>query len=275
MKCQKCQREVPENDSFTHRGETLCEDCYIDVMSPAKSCDPWAVYSATRTRETAGLSGAEGLNTLQQAIYKYIVDKGRVTPEGVMERPFCRAPVPDPLELQYIQPPVPLLPSLFGQVSPASRDIFCTLQPKFMSCFMPLSRPGCSREEFCRQSSHAAVLMPSHGRFVGASSIPFSEYKRKRGDRVGHLRSAVTDVVDHRSPGGVDDPPPVGGDQLHALAAHDHGRVRRLGGERESVVGVRSGHAQTPITCRTPGRTRCPRDRPSRSTRCRPPRRGR
>jgi len=30
-----------------------------------------------------------------------------------------------------------------------------------------------------------AVLLPSHGRYVGASSIPFSEYKRKRGDRVG------------------------------------------------------------------------------------------
>jgi len=40
--------------------------------------------------------------------------------------------------------------------------------------------------QFCRQSPHAAVLMPSHGRFVGASSLPFSEYKRKRGDRVGH-----------------------------------------------------------------------------------------
>ena len=39
--------------------------------------------------------------------------------------------------------------------------------------------------QFCRQSNHAALLFPSHGRFVGASSIPFSEYKRKRGDRVG------------------------------------------------------------------------------------------
>jgi len=28
--------------------------------------------------------------------------------------------------------------------------------------------------------------MPSHGRFVGASSQPFSEYRRKPGDRVGH-----------------------------------------------------------------------------------------
>ncbi len=40
--------------------------------------------------------------------------------------------------------------------------------------------------QFCRQSQHAAVLLPSHGRFVGAASIPFSEYKRRRGDRVGH-----------------------------------------------------------------------------------------
>lgn len=40
--------------------------------------------------------------------------------------------------------------------------------------------------QFCRQSKHAASLLPSHGRFVGASSIPFTEYRRKRGDRVGH-----------------------------------------------------------------------------------------
>jgi phage terminase large subunit GpA-like protein len=39
--------------------------------------------------------------------------------------------------------------------------------------------------QFCRQSAHSALLLPSHGRFVGASSIPFSEYKRKLGDRVG------------------------------------------------------------------------------------------
>ena len=39
--------------------------------------------------------------------------------------------------------------------------------------------------QFCRQSPHAGVLMPSHGRYVGASSIPFSDYKRKRGERVG------------------------------------------------------------------------------------------
>jgi len=40
--------------------------------------------------------------------------------------------------------------------------------------------------QFCRQSRHAGVLLPAHGKYVGASSVPFSEYRRKRGDRIGH-----------------------------------------------------------------------------------------
>jgi len=40
--------------------------------------------------------------------------------------------------------------------------------------------------QFCRQSSHAGIITPSHGKFVGASSQPFSEYKRRPGDRIGH-----------------------------------------------------------------------------------------
>jgi len=40
--------------------------------------------------------------------------------------------------------------------------------------------------QFCRQSGRSAIVMPSHGRYVGASSVPFSEYKRKRGERIGH-----------------------------------------------------------------------------------------
>ncbi len=40
--------------------------------------------------------------------------------------------------------------------------------------------------QFCRQSTHASVLTPSHGRFVGASSQPYSDYKRRPGDRIGH-----------------------------------------------------------------------------------------
>lgn len=40
--------------------------------------------------------------------------------------------------------------------------------------------------QFCRQSPRAAVLLPSHGKYVGARGVPFYEYRKRQGDRVGH-----------------------------------------------------------------------------------------
>lgn len=40
--------------------------------------------------------------------------------------------------------------------------------------------------QFIRNSKHRSNLLPSHGRYAGASSKPFSEYRRKRGDRLGN-----------------------------------------------------------------------------------------
>jgi len=51
--------------------------------------------------------------------------------------------------------------------------------------------------QFCRQSQYAGLLVPSHGRYVGASSVPFSEYKRKRGERVG-LHWRIPNVIGKR-----------------------------------------------------------------------------
>jgi hypothetical protein len=39
--------------------------------------------------------------------------------------------------------------------------------------------------QFCRASKFAAILMPSHGRYVGAASIPFHDYQRRPGELVG------------------------------------------------------------------------------------------
>ena len=39
--------------------------------------------------------------------------------------------------------------------------------------------------EFCRQCPHDGV-MPSFGRYIGAGRKPMSEYRRKRGDRLGY-----------------------------------------------------------------------------------------
>ena len=39
--------------------------------------------------------------------------------------------------------------------------------------------------QFCRESTFGNVITPSHGRSVRAADKPWSEYKRKRGERIG------------------------------------------------------------------------------------------
>ncbi len=86
VKCNRCGRGVSAENSYQYLGETLCEDCYIDIRYPAKACNPWAVYSATRSRESQGLKGAEGLTDLQKAVgilpsLLEKVQEGEYTPE--------------------------------------------------------------------------------------------------------------------------------------------------------------------------------------------------
>ncbi|MFH2013061.1 MAG: hypothetical protein ABIJ37_10230 [Pseudomonadota bacterium] len=46
MKCDKCNSGISQGEEREHLGQTLCEDCYMDNLSPARTCDPWAVHSA-------------------------------------------------------------------------------------------------------------------------------------------------------------------------------------------------------------------------------------
>jgi hypothetical protein len=39
--------------------------------------------------------------------------------------------------------------------------------------------------QFCRATPFANIVLPSHGRYVGASSLPMSEYAKRLGDRMG------------------------------------------------------------------------------------------
>jgi len=84
MKCSRCGGEIHENEGRTHLGETLCDDCYLDATTTVKACDPWAVYTATRSRELSGQEGTEGLTGLQQSIYEFVRERGKVTGEEIM-----------------------------------------------------------------------------------------------------------------------------------------------------------------------------------------------
>jgi hypothetical protein len=85
VKCDRCDRELTADDSYHHLDKTLCLDCYIDIRYPAKACDPWAVYSATKSREIMGLKGTVGLTDPQQTIYEFIRRNGKVTREQLIE----------------------------------------------------------------------------------------------------------------------------------------------------------------------------------------------
>ncbi len=85
MRCNRCHQELAEGEERELRGETLCEDCYIEAAYPAKACDPWAVYTAKRSRESRGQQGSEGLTELQKDIYEFIKKRGKVTGEELMQ----------------------------------------------------------------------------------------------------------------------------------------------------------------------------------------------
>jgi len=85
MQCQRCQRNISDEDSYEHLGQVLCEDCYFDARSPNRTCDPWAVYAATRTRQSDADPTA-GLTDLQQAIYAFVKNRGQTTGEEVMTK---------------------------------------------------------------------------------------------------------------------------------------------------------------------------------------------
>lgn len=83
MECEKCGITVKEGDEREYYGRTLCEDCYMDALSPTRTCDPWAVHSA----KTLGEKGA-GLqvNPIQAKILDILRETGGVEPATPADR---------------------------------------------------------------------------------------------------------------------------------------------------------------------------------------------
>ncbi|MBS0013932.1 MAG: hypothetical protein KFF46_08165 [Desulfobacterales bacterium] len=82
MKCQNCGAEIKAEEAMAARGQTVCEDCYIDLAAKPKTCDPWAVYSAKNLEKTG--SGPD-LTQTQSAIVDYLTQNGP-TPPGKLAK---------------------------------------------------------------------------------------------------------------------------------------------------------------------------------------------
>ena len=74
MKCARCGISLKEGEGIEYLGQVLCEDCYMDALSPTRICDPWAVRAAKT-------SGVETLNETQKKIISLIDEKGGLSLE--------------------------------------------------------------------------------------------------------------------------------------------------------------------------------------------------
>lgn len=72
MKCDRCGDEIPNKEENAHHSRTLCEDCFMDALSPARTCDPWAVRSAGITAD----SGSPDLTITQKSILAILKETG-------------------------------------------------------------------------------------------------------------------------------------------------------------------------------------------------------
>lgn len=54
MNCDRCHHVMAPGEEEVLHGQALCEDCYMDAFSPARTCDPWAVRSAMHCKDSDG-----------------------------------------------------------------------------------------------------------------------------------------------------------------------------------------------------------------------------
>lgn len=83
MQCSKCKAQISEGEEREYNHKSLCEDCYIDELSPTKFCDPWADYSAKSFIEN---NPDTALTENQILIIETIKKNGEVDPLILMKK---------------------------------------------------------------------------------------------------------------------------------------------------------------------------------------------
>lgn len=83
MECDRCHQEMDRGDAREIHGEMLCEDCAMDALSPAKTCDPWAIYSA---KQLEAHGGGGDLTEIQKKILRVLEETGGIEPALLAER---------------------------------------------------------------------------------------------------------------------------------------------------------------------------------------------
>ncbi len=84
MECNRCKANIKTGEENEHLGQSLCEDCYMDILSPVHTCDPWAVHSAKTFENLMGGHGV--LNDLQKKILNILKETGGIQRHELLQR---------------------------------------------------------------------------------------------------------------------------------------------------------------------------------------------
>jgi len=85
MECDQCNTAIERGEDREHRGQVLCEDCYMDALSPVRTCDPWAVHSAKALEQNTP-AGALPLTRIQSEILDVLGEAGAIEPPALLLR---------------------------------------------------------------------------------------------------------------------------------------------------------------------------------------------
>jgi hypothetical protein len=84
MICDRCEDTIPAGEEMELYGQTLCEECYMQALSPARACDPWAVRSAQSLSQLD--EAYSELSETQIAILQVLKETGGAEQEVIAER---------------------------------------------------------------------------------------------------------------------------------------------------------------------------------------------
>jgi hypothetical protein len=84
VKCERCGEKIPDGDEMDHYGQILCEECYMEALSPTRACDPWAVHSAQTMSQLDDNYSA--LSEIQSIILQVLAETGGAPPEIVAQK---------------------------------------------------------------------------------------------------------------------------------------------------------------------------------------------
>jgi len=98
MQCERCNATIDEGEERQHLGSVLCEECYMDALSPTRTCDPWAVHSAKTLERHMG--GAATLTPVQRDILRILQETGGVEPGVLLKKLAGKVTAPE-LEREF------------------------------------------------------------------------------------------------------------------------------------------------------------------------------